>query len=218
MSASRRRAQRPVRFAGSPLPADCHHVCAFFDSTEESERVIHPFTKDGVERGERGFHIVDPDLRARYVERLEEAGVEVRALEAAGQFEIRTWDEAYLRNARFEPDAMLSLIREILDGGHDRGYPLTRLVAHMEWSLEDFPGTDRLIEYESRLNHVLPEYDDAVVCVYDTARFGAGTVLDVLRTHPMVVLHGVLRENPFYVPPDRFLRELKERSDPSSQA
>ena len=36
-----------------------------------------------------------------------------------------------------------------------------RLLA-AEWALEDRPGVDDIVEYETRLNYVLPKYDDAV--------------------------------------------------------
>jgi hypothetical protein len=36
--------------------------------------------------------------------------------------------------------------------------------------------------------------------------------MDILRTHPMVIIGGVLQENPFFVPPDEFLREIRERT------
>ena len=35
--------------------------------------------------------------------------------------------------------------------------------------------------------------------------------MDIMRTHPMVIIGGVLQANPFWVPPDIFLRELDER-------
>jgi hypothetical protein len=35
--------------------------------------------------------------------------------------------------------------------------------------------------------------------------------MDILRTHPMVILGGVLQRNPFFVPPAEFLVELRER-------
>ena len=35
--------------------------------------------------------------------------------------------------------------------------------------------------------------------------------MDILRTHPMVIVGGVLQANPFWVPPDEFLRELDAR-------
>ena len=68
-----------------------------------------------------------------------------------------------------------------------------------------------IVEYESRLNYTLPNYSDPVICTYDLSRFSAGVAMDILRTHPMVILGGVLQENPLYVPPDEFLEELKER-------
>ena len=81
----------------------------------------------------------------------------------------------------------------------------------MEWALGSFPGAEDLVEYETRLNYVLPRYQDPVICAYDTSRFGAEVVLDILRTHPMVILEGLLQVNPFFVPPDELLRELRQR-------
>jgi hypothetical protein len=46
---------------------------------------------------------------------------------------------------------------------------------------------------------------------YDLAKFGAGVVMDILRTHPMVIIGGILQENPFFVPPDAMLEELRQR-------
>jgi hypothetical protein len=35
--------------------------------------------------------------------------------------------------------------------------------------------------------------------------------MDILRTHPVVIVGGLLQQNPFFVPPDEFLRELAAR-------
>ena len=82
--------------------------------------------------------------------------------EEKGQLEVRRWEDAYLREGHFDQARMLALIEEVLRGGKDRGYRLTRLVANMEWALEDRPGVGDVVEYETRLNYVLPKYDDAV--------------------------------------------------------
>jgi hypothetical protein len=58
---------------------------------------------------------------------------------------------------------MLSLIEQVLQNGYAEGYPRTRLLAHMEWALQDRPGVDDLLEYETRLNFILPKYGDPVV-------------------------------------------------------
>jgi len=204
------RRSEPVRLAGSEL-GGTRHVCAFFNSKEEEYRVLLPFIKEGLERGDRAFHIVDSQHCSEHRRCLKEADIDVDAAEDKGQLEVRRWDDAYLRDGHFDQDRMIALIEEVLAGGKERGYPLTRLVANMEWALEDRQGVSDIVEYESRLNYVLPKYDDPVCCTYDLAKFGASVVMDILRTHPMVILGGFLQENPFYVPPDELLRELRQR-------
>jgi hypothetical protein len=138
-------------------------VCAFFHSADEEYRVLLPFITEGLDRGERAYHIVDPALRTMHLSRLMEAGVAADEAQATGQLVVRVWDETYLREGRFDQDAMLALIEEVLQAGIAGGYPLTRLIAHMEWALEDRPGVDDIVEYETRLNYVLPRYRDPVI-------------------------------------------------------
>ena len=153
--------ERPITFAGVRL-GRYRHVCAFFNTRDEEYRVILPFIKDGLSHDEKAFHIVDPKLRNDHVDRLAAAGVDVAAIEKTGQLELRTWEDAYLRGGHFDQAAMLALIEAVLTGGKRQGCPLTRLVAHMEWALEDRPGVDDLLEYETRLNYILPKYPDPV--------------------------------------------------------
>ena len=204
-------APQDISLAGKQVPPS-QHVCAFFNSKEEEYRVLMPFIKEGFERGERAFHVVDPAHRAEHLRHLGDAGVPVADAESRGQLEVRRWQEAYLRDGHFDQGRMIELIQQVLREGKARGFPLTRLVANMEWALEDRPGVDDIVEYESRLNHVLPKYDDVVVCTYDLAKFNATVVMDILRTHPMVIIGGILQENPFYAPPDELIRELQARA------
>ena len=153
---------KQVRLAGAVLDRS-RHVCAFFNSKEEEYRVLLPFVKEGFAQGDKAFHIVEDGHRPEHRRRLEQAGIDVAGAEGKGQLEVRRWEDAYLREGHFDQNRMLALIEEVLRGGKDRGYRLTRLVANMEWALEDRPGVDDIVEYETRLNYVLPKYDDAVV-------------------------------------------------------
>lgn len=153
---------KEVRLAGSVLDRS-RHVCAFFNTKDEEYRVLLPYIKEGFEQGDKAFHIVKEGHRPEHRRRLREAGIAVDEVEPKGQLEICRWEDAYLREGRFDQDRMLALIQEVLDGGKAQGYPLTRLVANMEWALEDRPGVDDVVEYETRLNYILPHYEDAVV-------------------------------------------------------
>ena len=154
------KSEQPIRFAGSVLGTH-RHVCAFFNSADEEYRVMLPFIKDGFERGEKAFHIVDPTLRAEHLRRLQSAGIDVDTTQASGQFELRIWSETYLQDGHFDQDRMLALIQQVLEGDR-KDFPLTRLIAHMEWALEDRPGVDDVLEYETRVNYILPRYRDPV--------------------------------------------------------
>jgi len=86
----------------------------------------------------------------------------------------------------------------------------------MDWLFLDQSAVKNLVEYEARLNGLLSKYDDPVVCNYDSSKFGASVALDILRTHPLVIIGGLLRENPFFVPPEQFLDEMRERRAPKT--
>ncbi len=200
-----------IRLDGASLDRD-RHVCALFTSEEEQYALLTPFIRDGLDAGERSVQILDPDRRDMHLARLSASGIDVAAALASGSLVVLTWPEAYGRHDRFDQDAMLELIREILDTGRE-SYPLTRLVANMEWALTDLPGVSDIVEYEARLNDVLVDYADPVICTYDLGRFSAGIVVDMLRTHPVAVVGGQLHQNPFYVTPAALREELRGRRE-----
>jgi hypothetical protein len=208
------KSKEPVRLAGAELHHHCH-ACAFFHSRDEEYRLLLPFAKEGYEKGDHVFHIVDPDQRQDRLQRFQKAGIDMKAAERTGQVEVPAWEEVHLREGRFDQDAMLTLVEEVFQRGQARGFGLTRFWANMEWSLRDSPGVEQLVEYESRLNNLVDRYDDVVICTYDLNRFGGRIVMDILRTHPQVIIGGTLHENPFFVPPDQFLQELRERTTPA---
>src|SRR3954454_849813 len=200
----------PVRLPGAAARR-FGHVCAFFHNREEEYRVLLPLAKEGFERGEKIFHIVDPKHRPERMRRLKEVGISSAAARRPGQVEVRAWEESTLRSGRFDQEAMLVVLTEVLTGGKADGFGLTRFWSNMEWALEACPGVQTLVEFEARVNHILPKNNDLVVCAYDLPKFGASVVMDVLRIHPLVIIGGFLQENPFFVPPDEFLRELRAR-------
>lgn len=202
---------KQIRLAGSVIDRK-RHVCGFFNSKDEEYRVLLPFIKEGFDQGDRALHIVDPRRRAAHLRRLEQAGIDVAEAQRNDQLEVRPWDDAYLQEGHFDQHRQIALIDRLLNHRRADGYPLTRLVASMEWALEDKPGVTDIVEYESRLNYTLGKYDDAICCTYDVSRFSASAIMDALRVHPGVIIGGIYQENPFYVPPDEFLNELRERN------
>jgi hypothetical protein len=198
----------PIRLCGTTLRRH-RHICAFFHNPDDHYRILLPFIKDGFDGGEKAVHIIDPRRRVDHVRRLEAIGIDATTAQQDGQLDLREWTDAHLRDGSFDQDRTRQLIDGIRERSARDGFPRTRFVTHMEWALEDRPGVEALLQYEARAN--LAPLEDPVVCTYDLTKFGADVVVDVMRTHPMIIIGGILQENPFFVPPDEFLEELRGR-------
>jgi hypothetical protein len=200
----------PISLAGSQLD-EVRHVCAFFNSDEEEYRVLLPFIKEGFERGDKAVHVVNPNQHQDHLQRLAAVGIDATSAQQSGQLELRTNTEAYLRDGRFDQDRMLEAFEQLASGNSQGGFPLSRICCRMDWAMEDRSHIDDLIEFESRVNDVWRRHDDAVICTYHLSKFGGDTVIDIMRTHPMIIIGGILQHNPFFVSPEEFLPEIRER-------
>ena len=207
--------RKSVRLFGENLDEGMH-ICTFFRTSAEKYRVLMPFIREGMEQGDRAFHIVSPSLRSEHAKRIAEAGIDAARAEVEGQLEIIGWDEAHMRGGSFDPSAMLSLLPALLNAGRTRGFSITRFIADMAWALNDPGAPDRMLDYECRVNDALPKAGDIVICSYDLDKFGASIVIDALRTHPIVLIGGIVQRNPFYVRPEDLLKELDERESPET--
>jgi hypothetical protein len=203
-------ARKSVCLFGETLD-ESMHICTFFRSSAEKYRVLMPFIREGIEQGDRAFHIVNPSLRSEHTQRIAEAGIDTARAEVDGQLEIIGWDEAYLRDGSFNHSAMLSLLPVLLNNGRTRGFPVTRFIADVAWVLNTPGAVGQLLEYECRVNLALPKAADIVICSYDLDKVDAAMVIAALRTHPIVLIGGIVQRNPFYVPPEELLKELNER-------
>jgi hypothetical protein len=207
-----------MQLAGGTLGRH-RHICAFFNTIDEEHRVLRSFFKDGFDRGEKAIHIVESENREEYLKGFAEAGINVQEVIETGCLEVLPWTDTYVRDHRFDQDAMLATVESLIQSGAAAGYARTRLVGHhMDWLFIDKPAVNNLLEYEARLNGVLSKYNDPVICNYDLSTFGASVAIDIMRTHPLVIIGGLLRENPFFVPADQFLEEMRQRRARNTEA
>jgi hypothetical protein len=204
------RATAPIPFAGSLLD-ETRHVCAFFNSDDEEYRVLLPFIKDGFLCGHKAIHVVNPDQQQDHLQRLTDAGIDTTVAQHNGQLQLRINTDVYLPDGRFDQDRMLDVFEQLASSNAKEGFPLSRICCRMDWAVKDQTYVNDVIEFESRVNEVWGRHDDAVICTYHLGKFGGDAVIDIMRTHPMVIIGGILQQNPFFMPPDEFLREFGER-------
>ena len=102
-----------IQCAGGSL-GQHRHVCAFFNDLDEEHRVLRSFFKEGLDRGEKAVHIVEADKRQDYLNRLAEAEINVQEMMDTGRLEVLPWTDMYVRDHRFDQDAMLASVEELI--------------------------------------------------------------------------------------------------------
>lgn len=187
------------------------HICAFFNSREEEYDALAPYYREGIEAGDKNLHIVAPAGRDDHIARLEANGIDTDECLACGQLEVVGWDQAYLERGRFDQHRMLAKVNALLAAGRDAGYGRVRLMGNMQWAFAHTPAVDELVEYEARVNDVLTRNRQPAICVYDTAWLSGAMMMDILRCHPLTLVNGLIRDNPFFVPPGELLPQLAAR-------
>lgn len=195
------------------------HICAFFDSRTEEYAVLAPFFQEGISPGEENLHILDPAYVDEHRARLREAGIDVHGCEACGQLELVTWQGTYLdAEGRFDKDRMMANVEQVCVSAVADGFPRVRIMGNMDWVFSDAPGAKEILAYEAEVNEVLARNRQPAVCVYDTAKLSGTMMMDLLRTHPLTLINGIVQENPFYVPASEMLQELKRRAEAKAEA
>ena len=88
------------------------------------------------------------------------------------------------------------------------GYALVRFIGIVAWNVRNFPPPEDFLWFESKMNEVVAGFPVVGLCPYDLGRVPARAIAyGALETHPFVMSDGVLRQNPQFIPPDRYLRE-----------
>jgi len=180
------------------------HYCALYSGPGERDRLLYPFLQEGLRQGDKCLCLIDdvePGLvRDRAVGR---PGPEYSR--RSEQLDVERASDAYLPSGgEFRVEDMMRFLAESVDAATEDGFDLLRAAGEMSWVLTGPPGWDDLFRYESALNHVVDEMPAILVCLYDLQKFGADMLVEVLYTHPKVLLDRTVIDNPHYLPPTEY--------------
>jgi hypothetical protein len=190
------------------------HICAFFDSAAQEDACVAPYVAEGLDAGDQVFAVREAALLKPYLKRLSAAvGRSFERELASGQLRLRASEETYLAPDGFEADRMIEVLVHVIDESRAAGHARLRTCGDMAWAIEGLRDTDELMEYESRVNLLVHAHECTFMCVYDLNRFGGRAIMDVLSTHPMVVMGDRVLDNPYYVEPRDFLAGLFQRGE-----
>jgi MEDS: MEthanogen/methylotroph, DcmR Sensory domain len=174
------------------------HICAFFRGIPERDQVMVPFLMEGLRAGDKCLCIIDDgvdDLRGAL-------GPDADAAQLA----IQSSRQTYLRHGTFSTQEMLDFWDDSVGAALGTGgFPFVRSAGETTWTLKELPSLYDFLTYEAELNRFLPRYPQVIMCLYDLDHFGGQILVDILKTHPKVLMGGTVLENLHYLEPDEFL-------------
>jgi hypothetical protein len=180
------------------------HVCAFYPSVADRDEILLPYLREGLKSGDKCVCVVDASDPEHILAALG-ADIDLGPYLGRRQLEVQRSDETYLRDGSFSTERMLEFWNQSVGGATAAGFGFARAVGEMTWALRQMPGVEELVGYESRLNRFLPRYPQVILCLYELDQFSGEVLVDVLKTHPKVLLGGMVLDNPYYLEPDEFL-------------
>jgi len=184
------------------------HICALYMGAAERDAILLPYLQAGLRSGDKCICIVDQEdtegVRAGISD-----GADIDACVESGQLQIHTSSETYrvCGAGRFTTEDMIRFWEDSVGRAMNGNFRFARVVGEMSWALGDLPSLDELSRYESEFNRYVVRYPQMALCLYDLERFGGGILVDVLKTHPKILLGGMVLDNPHYLTPEEFLAQ-----------
>ena len=179
------------------------HFCALYSGPVERDRLLYPFLDEGLRQGDKCLCLID-DVEPALVRDRALGQPGARYSRRSAQLDVERASDAYLSSGVFSVEDMMSFISESVDAATGDDFDLLRAAGEMSWVLPGPPGWEDLFRYESALNGVVEQMPAILICLYDLQKFGADLLVQVLHTHPKVLLDRTVIDNPHYLPPTEY--------------
>jgi hypothetical protein len=160
-------------------PPESVHLAVLYNHPGERDTLLTRYLAGAVRRGEGAVCVT----------------AEAAAAGLAAEVSVVPTADSYLRGGTFDAAFMSGYVADLVATPGDRQC----IAGVLDWFAEVDPATyEELYRYESTLNLLAPTSRHTLACFYDLATLPAARVIDVLRTHPRVVVSGTVWDSPFY--------------------
>ena len=177
------------------------HVTFLYQSEPEHRSVMTRFVRQGLERGEKVVYVADAHTPEAISNYLRSERVDVDAHLDRHQLVFLTAEEIYTRGGVFDSERIQSMIADEAERTLAEGFAGLRSTGEMTWARRGTAGSEQLIDYERALSEVAEQNHVLLLCQYDRSCFPPELLLDILHTHPIVVVGTEVCENFYYVAP-----------------
>jgi hypothetical protein len=191
-------------FTDEKFPAGVH-ICQIFSDDQERQDLLLKFILSGLQGGERIGCFSEKVSEAAVEAFLCKYGLSYKDATECGALTVSGSHDVYFKDDCFEPERMLTMLREFHIESVKKRYAAARFIGEMTPEIKHLPGGARLLEYEAQVSILLREHPVTAICQYDANSFDGAMILDILKVHPMMIVRGRVVRNPFFIAPEEFL-------------
>ncbi|KAJ3294822.1 hypothetical protein HK104_003255 [Borealophlyctis nickersoniae] len=194
----------PARLIAGPFG---NIIFIFFNHKAEEHRTVTiQFVRGGKQQNQKIVYIGDAITKQAILSYFSpsDSDVDIDDLISKGQFEFLTYDQAYVKNGKFDLHAMLALLQETIDTATSQGYDGLRIVGEMSWILKHMERHEDVVKYESMVNQLFLDSDAIAICQYNRHMFGSQVLLNMINVHPLTCVGLELYDNFYYIPPEEW--------------
>ena len=176
------------------------HLCSIYETDGERNAVAVPFLRIGLGRGEKCLYLHSDGKPDDIAQALAADGLDVERFISNGALVIKSKDEAYLRNGRFDAERMLAFWQHESAAAKSEGYSAIRGAGETAWVPSTVPELRHWLHYEARLTDAIALCDCLLLCQYSRARHPPEILLNIIQMHRLVIYDGRMCRNQYYVP------------------
>lgn len=177
------------------------HIGHYYQTVDECVSLATDFFAPAFgDTPEKCVCLAEPASQARILNALADRGVDVAQARESGQLVVLGGSPS--------PADLENRLRQELRDVSDR-FRIIRWLGDMTWSFSQMADTETLMEWETVCNIVSARA--VFLCQYDLHRFPGNVVIDALRSHPLSIIGETIYENPYYLDPQDFLKQVRNR-------
>ncbi len=192
-------------FSDEKVPAGTH-ICLVFSKEEERVDSLLKFLLAGLQTNERTACFSEKVSEETVRDYLAQNNISYNECKAQKAITLSGTSEVYFQGGVFNPDRMLNTLAAFYDETQELGFAASRVIGEMTPEIQNIPGGERLLEYESRVSILLRDRPVTSVCQYNANSFDGATIMEVLKVHPKMLVNGMVINNPFFIEPEAYLK------------
>jgi two-component sensor histidine kinase len=183
------------------------HLALFYESRSEQFDAVAAFLEHGLTTNHKCLYLHDESTPQQIRDILRTTTLNVDHHLNVDDLVIRDASEVYL-DSGFEPDQMIQTLENTCEKSVDEGYEGLFVAGENSWCFHTELTFDPILNFEADFDATCPELPVVALCQYDLTRFGEKSAAKALWTHVNVIYRNTICQNPFYIPPGKYYREV----------